>query len=171
MPWVKYTDKLENHAYPNPVLLCKEVDLGDLWTPNEEELVRIFGDKKSNYLKSWGRVGKKTNEMDAHYLGAKMGVKLHTDPGFLRYTHQIMIHVDEFELHGVNKVPTNLYRGTYFLVDTWSPHAVVARADAKSTPEYYVAASCDSKMPRDLDEVLPRLLKFIAGGPRLELLK
>ncbi len=160
----KYTDPLETHMVPNPVLMSTYVELpDDAWTPTQEELDIVFGGP-NRYLKTWKRAPDKRAEMDPHYIGAQKGVPLHIDPGFLRYTMQILFFVDEYELSGYNKVGLPLTRGTYFLLDTWSPHAVLPREDATEKPKYYLAASVDSSKPYAPEEAIPLLLGLLTGS-------
>jgi hypothetical protein len=175
MPRVNYSDPLAAHMASNPVIHHQKVELGeDVWNPTDADMLAVFGNPENRYLRAWCRTGDPakplaclTQEMQAHYLGAQVNVPLHIDVSFLRYTMQLILRVDEFELHGHDRIGLPLERGTYFLADTHSPHAVMARPDAKTRPRLYVSASVDSAQPHPPEEVIPVLLALARSENRL----
>ena len=153
----KYDTPLKGNQIPNPVLYTQHVPLPEgCWVPTKEDMRNVFGGD-GKYIKT---VGSRGSSMEgAHYLAVQKGVSLHTDPGFPRYTHQLVVHSDGYNVHGKNKVGTPLIRGTFFLMDTHSPHALGEIEGG--THMWYVAASIDNKKPQSPEAMITKLVKFL----------
>lgn len=134
----------------------------DLFRPTEDELRTVFPTRAQS-LKTWGRTpGVKVN--DPHWIGVHRQTPLHTDPAYPRYTHHLMLYVDDFSLRGMDKVECELWRGLYYLLDTHSPHQVYAR---KPEATWYVAVSIDSKEPLESHRTIERLIAYAQSAPFL----
>ena len=153
-PWSK---PLEVGMRPNPVMELKHVPLVDIHTPTDTELKTLFSTSKSA-LKTWNRSpGVKCN--DAHWIGVHRGTNLHYDPGYPRYTHHLLVRVDNgYYLRGLNLVETpKLRRGMCMLIDTHSPHQLKS---AIRSDLWYVAASIDDDVPHSAAEMVPWLVRY-----------
>lgn len=166
---VKWDIELKPTQLRNPVLEIDHVDLTGMFEASESELEIVFPTNKQS-LKTWGRTSGELNGVEPHWIGVHKQTPLHIDPAYPRYTHHLMIKVDDFSLRGVNKFEAPLVRGTYVVIDTHSPHQLFARA-----PEarWYLAVSMDNKQHLPKEVVLPKLLDYLNTQPLLtdEILK
>lgn len=166
---VKWDMELKPTQVRNPVLEIDTLDMTGLYEPSESDLRVIFPTNKQS-LKTWGRTSGELNGVEPHWIGVHKQTPLHVDPAYPRYTHQLMIKMDNFSLRGINKFESPLSRGTYVVLDTHSPHQVFAR-----TPDatWYLAVSMDSKQHLPKEQVIPQLLEYLNTQPLLteEILK
>lgn len=157
MASVKWDMVLGKDQLPNPVVRSKVIDLPDTIGRYPEMLETMFP-SNNHSLKTWGRTPGVT-EMDPHWIGVRKPTPLHTDKAYPRWTHQIMVNVDAgFVLRGLNKVELPLQRGTYFVLDTHSPHQLWAES---KVPQWYLALSVDTKQDEVPDkEIITLLLDY-----------
>lgn len=126
------------------------------FSPPSVDLAPIFGEGKSRRLHTWGH-----DESGVHWIGVRTGTPLHIDPRYARYTHQLVVRCDGFELGGLAcGSRRRLLTGDLFCLDTHSPHELV-RASGVSAGAMYVAASLDSDEPMGASDVLPVLHRFV----------
>lgn len=134
-------------AFPNVEL--RKVD--------DEDLAVVFPNQAKHSLKTWGRLpGVKVK--DPHWIGVCRQTPLHTDPAYPRYTHQLLLRVDErFALRGHNGEETDLSRGLYLVCDTHSPHQLYARERGAL---WYIGVSMDAHEVLDFEQIFPVLLDY-----------
>jgi hypothetical protein len=120
----KLTDKLKEDQLSNPVIYKQDVDVSNILL-SKEDIINFFKtDKGYSKIKTWGRTPG-VKEFDPHFIGTRGSTGLHTDPGYPRYTHQLKLYVDEnIYTWGYDRVKTPLYRGLFYILDTYSPHEV-----------------------------------------------
>jgi len=174
---VKWDIQLRPDQRRNPVMFTKHLELGEeIHYPTNEELRAVMGIKeghKGKRLQTWGRAkdakGKTVVEHDPHWLAVKNGTPLHVDPRYPRYSHQLKIRVDPpTYVHGIDKSQLILKRGTFYILDTHSPHQVVTG----SGELWNVTASIDSHSllnPNQAVEVLMNYClntDFMTGNPK-----
>jgi hypothetical protein len=152
----KWDAPLKQGQRDNPILETAIIDVPDtVLYPSDRALAAMFP-KPTHSLKTWGRTPNKFT-FDPHWIGIRKQTPLHTDPRYPRYTHQLMLRVDDFVLRGLNKKELPLCRGEYHLMDTHSPHQVFAKSKSAI---WYVAVSLDSHLPLKQEVVLPVLIKY-----------
>ena len=148
----------------NPVIEHALVPLpADVLTPSVEDLRQVFPGAKQS-LKTWGRTPGVLNGVEPHWIGVHKQTPLHVDPMYPRYTHHLLLRVDDFALRGVDKVGCPLIRGSYVVVDTHSPHQLFART---KSAVWYLAVSMDSPVKLPRTEVLPALIRYAKTAPLL----
>lgn len=160
---VSWDAPLKRGQLRNPVIYGTVIDLPpDIPEYGEEDLKQVFRSKKQS-LKTWGR-SESSPRTEPHWIGVHKGTPLHTDPAYPRYTHHLMLAVDDYVLRGVDLVETKLVRGLFYIVDTHSPHQLLAKSD---DARWYLAVSLDSKVPLSKHEALPRLIEYGRSAPLL----
>tara|TARA_R110002020_G_scaffold453111_2_gene667788 strand:+ start:1828 stop:2331 length:504 start_codon:yes stop_codon:yes gene_type:complete len=158
---VKWDDDLQPGQLENPVIYTETLDLPDIVkTPSSDELALVFP-KPNHSLKTWGRSGKLDD--DPHWIAVQKQTPLHRDPRYPKYTHHILLRVDNFVLRGITKVPEiSLSRGTYLVLDGHSPHQLFSKSkDAK----FYIACSMDSNQIFDKSYAIERLIEYASTAP------
>ena len=176
MPRWNRDTPLKDGMRPNPVVQVQQIDLDALgvFTPSELQLMKVF-EGTSSHLQTWGRskdaAGKIIKENDAHWICVKQGIYMHTDTGYPRYTYQLKLRVDEGTYTvGVNGERTPLLRGTFYTLDTHSPHQIIVDTPGSL---WNASASIDSKELLDPSIVLPQLIEyaritdFVTGEPHV----
>ena len=151
------------------VYAVPKIDLPKWLTfPATEELESIF--KTKNYkLQTWGRSkdkkGKTILENDAHWIAVKGTTPMHNDPKYPRFSHHLKLRVDgDVYVRGIGKQKLQLQRGTYYVLDTHSPHQVVAA----SSDLWNVAISVDSNFVLNPKETVKKCLMFAANSGQLQ---
>lgn len=156
---VKWDHILAKDQRPNPVLLSRLIVLPDSIGTFPAMLSAMFP-SNNHSLKTWGRTAG-LKKHDPHWIGVRKATPIHTDPAYPRYTHQIMVNVDAgFSLRGLNKEELPLQRGTFFIVDTHSPHQLYA---SSGKPQWYLALSWDADEVQDADLIISKLLAYGAS--------
>ena len=147
----------------NPVLYSEFIELNrKVPLPNEADLLQVF--KADGYkLQTWGRSldlkGKVIKKNDPHWIAVRRNTPLHYDPSYPRYSHHLKVRVDpEVYVRGLNKKELLLQRGTFYILDTHSPHQVFHRTKLSV---WNVAASIDTDQPLKPKDALQRLLHFV----------
>lgn len=129
-------------------------DAGDVW------VVPHFGTAivKSSRLVMWGH-----DDLGTFYIACRGGTALHTDPGYIRYSHQLIIRNDGWRLHGMEVRPSSdpLMVGTFYCLDTHSPHQV-AKDPRLGTGLYWLALVIDNDVP------LTPEVAWLCLAPRLQ---
>jgi len=162
-PWDR---PLREDQISNPIL--ETLQLGAeviLPAPSDSALDTLFPGT-GHQLKTWARTpGIKLK--DPHWIGVKKGTPLHTDPGYPRYSHQLMVRSDGWIIRGTSLEELPLSRGLAFCIDTYSPHQLreSTRPVKGASPFYYVAASIDADEPLSLRSVIGALVGF-ANEPK-----
>ena len=156
MNW-SWSKPLADHMKSNPVLYSETLELSeDTVMPDLDTLGEIFPGT-AHSLKTWGRT-EGVLHLDPHWIGVRNQTPLHVDPRYPRYTHHLLLRVDDFVLRGMDEIESEpLVRGTYIVVDTHSPHQLKANSrDAL----WYVGVSIDADDPLPAAEVVPSLLAY-----------
>lgn len=158
---VKWETPLKEWQRSNPVVYAARLDLDALGVamPTEEDLLKMFP-TKSYRLQTWNRSkdgnGKTILVDDPHWLAVRRGTPLHTDPKYPRYSYQLKVRVDSgIFVRGHDKEEMQLHRGTFYVLDTHSPHQVFHK-DAEGA--WNVTASIDHT---DLLEFKPMMMRLI----------
>mgnify|MGYP005988199319 CR=1 FL=1 len=159
--------KLDDGQRDNPVVFATSVELPDgIVFPNEYALRAAFKTdefkKNSSRLKAWGRKkdksGKTVFEDDPHWIAVRNGTPLHMDPPYPRYSHHLKIRVDEgIFVRGLSREELKLTRGTFYILDTHSPHQVFNKAKFDG---WNVAVSIDSYNILPADDAIERCVNF-----------
>lgn len=147
---------LKDWQKDDPLIWSRQIRL-EIKSDYSEMLLSVFGSGKSRRLITWER-----NESDfngPHWIGVRNGTPLHTDPRYQRYTHQLVVRNDGFDLGGFGDARHSIATGTLFCMDTHSPHAIVK--NDRNTGLYYLAASMDSKEVLSAGIVQYELERFI----------
>ena len=153
---VRWDGNLSKDQVANPILLSGSVSMPDSIGLFPVMLSSMFP-SANHSLKTWGRA-EGAKKHDPHWIGVRKPTPLHTDPRYPRYSHQIMVNVDAgFVLRGRDKVELILQRGTFFIIDTHSPHQLHA---STGKPEWYLALSWDADEPQDHNVVIASLLAY-----------
>jgi hypothetical protein len=153
---VKWDHVLSADQIGNPILLSRLLVLPESIGTFPAMLSAMFP-SNNHSLKTWGRTAG-VKKHDPHWIGVRKQTPLHRDPAYPRYSHQIIVSVDPgFVVRGLNKETLSLQRGTFFIVDTHSPHQLYA---AVGKPYWYLALSWDADEPQDADTVIAALLSY-----------
>lgn len=160
---VNWDYKISGDQRKNPVVHAEKIQLpSDIKFVTEQQLLGIFKTNKFKpkigRLKTWGRRkgddGKVIYENDPHWIAVRNGTPLHMDPPYPRYSHHLKIRADEgMFVRGLDKVELKLERGTFYILDTHSPHQVFNK---NKYDVWNVAVSIDS-----YDLVDPEIAKKI----------
>lgn len=141
-------------------------DRGQLATiPRGAILVMLaarMGDGRSKRLTTWGR---SVDDPDGpHWIGVRSGTTLHTDPRYPRYTHQLVVFNQGWNIAGLDMRPSSvgLGVGDLFCCDTHSPHILLRDGRHRPAREdiYYLAVSMDSAEPMGHEDVIGPLVRF-----------
>lgn len=164
---VKWDYKLSKEQRPNPVVYSTKVELPKkIIYPNEQHLKKVF--KTDNFkpkvgrLKAWGRAkdkdGKVNYKDNPHWIAVRNGTPLHLDPPYPRYSHHLKIRVDAgIFVRGIDKVELMLETGTFYILDTHSPHQVFNK---NIYDGWNVAISMDSDDIWDYTKAINKLTEF-----------
>lgn len=160
--------KLKNDERSNPVVFICDVDLPkDVILPSEQALMRVFQTndfrKGSGRLTTWGREvdrdGNLVLQKSAHWIAVRNGTPLHVDPRYPRYSHHLKVRCDKnIAVRGLDKKESFLSRGSFYILDTHSPHQVV---NHNKYDVWNVAVSVDSDHILNADETIEQCLKFL----------
>tara|TARA_R110000803_G_scaffold204542_1_gene270651 strand:+ start:1424 stop:1945 length:522 start_codon:yes stop_codon:yes gene_type:complete len=169
---VSWDYKVTGDQRKNPAVYAEKINLpSEIKFVTEQHLLGIFkADKfkrKAGRLKTWGRKKDKENkviyENDPHYIAVRNGTPLHMDPPYPRYSHHLKIRADEgMFVRGINKVELKLERGTFYILDTHSPHQVFNKS---KHDVWNVAVSIDSNEILDPKKAIEMCLKFAVENP------
>ena len=150
---IKWDSELKDWQASNPILEVVNLKLSfnvfDAGTFDS-----VLNGKARQQLKTWGGT---ESTAEPHWIGVTHGTPLHTDPRYPRYSWQLMVWVDNFILRGKDKVETPLSMGTLFLLDTHSPHQLLAK---DKMARYYLACSMDSKERIPMSEAISKLTAY-----------
>lgn len=138
----------------NPVLHVEKSVKGVHFTWDEAK-VRSVLTGKGHQLKTWGPANETAKP---HWIGVTKQTPLHVDPRYPRYTWHLLLWVDNFVLRGVDKTEVQLEDGMMILLDTHSPHQLLAK---DKDAVYYIAASIDSKTIIPIEQAKALLIPFI----------
>lgn len=123
-----------------------------------------FGPGRGSRLQTWAR--EEQDPDGPHWIGVRHGIKLHTDPGYRRYTHQLVVHNDGWRLAGLDeRLDEPLAAGTAFCCDTHSPHQLLPDPRL-GRGLYYLAVSMDAKEPLPPEKAVGPLLAFLEDWRR-----
>tara|TARA_B100000519_G_scaffold200112_1_gene212614 strand:- start:4365 stop:4895 length:531 start_codon:yes stop_codon:yes gene_type:complete len=164
---VGWSYELSDDQRPNPVVHVQQVALPEgIFFPTEQSLLKVFktnGFKpKAGRLKAWGRSrgddGKIKYKDDPHWIAVRNGTPLHLDPPYPRYSHHLKVRVDNaFFVRGIDQVELPLRRGTFYVLDTHSPHQVINKGMVDG---WNVAVSIDSNSVWDSGKAISCCLEF-----------
>ncbi len=161
---VSWKTPLKEGQRPNPAVFSVKIDLPDyVPVPSNQQLEAIF--KTKGYkLQTWGRTkdskGKDIRTNDPHWIGVRNGTPLHTDFAYPRYSHHLKVRADDgIVVRGLNKVELLLERGTFYILDTHSPHQVLHK---DKSAVWNVAVSIDSNELLDPSDCIKRMVQFAA---------
>ena len=162
---VSWETPLRQGQRSNPVVYATQIELPKMIKiPSNEELETIF--KTKGYkLQTWGRSKDKTGKVikthDPHWSGVRNGTPLHTDFAYPRYSHHLKVRVDDgIIVRGLDKEELTLKRGTFYILDTHSPHQVLHK---NKEAVWNVAVSIDSHTVLDPRECIKKSLQYAAN--------
>ena len=161
MAEIKWDEPFRPQWSPCPVVDYLDVGwrIAGLPEPQEGDLQKIFTGKGFK-LQTWGRPkdsAGKTIVLEApHWIAVRGQTPLHYDPRYPRYSHHLKLRVDPgIKVRGWNKQEFELRRGIYYVLDTHSPHQVMAPQGA-----WNVAVSMDAHKPMDRAQALDMLIGY-----------
>jgi hypothetical protein len=157
-------EPLSGDLTASPVLWARRHVLHHAPDCSDEAMLVLYGDgRRSRRLRTWGHPDGEDPDFAVHYLSTRGGTNLHTDPGYPRFSYQLVLRNDGWMQRGLDRqVPFPLVPGVLSCLDTHSPHEVVP--DPRMTsgrPIYKVALAVDRLEPIDPDEA------FALLAPRL----
>jgi|21_taG_2_1085346.scaffolds.fasta_scaffold20511_3 hypothetical protein len=168
---IKWDATLKDYQRSNPVVYSQDYILPHtIIEPSDAVLNEIF--KKGETLKTWGRSkkdGKTVVRNDPHFIACSKNTPLHVDPRYPRYSHHLKIRVDsEIYARGIDKVAMKLNRGTFYILDTHSPHQIFQNKEVSTDrTSWNVACSLDSDDILDTS-IVPRMMKYLQETDILE---
>ena len=160
---VKWDYELKGGQRKNPVVYTEFVNLDEekVFYPKENDIKKVF--KTDGFkLQTWGRTPNKL-ENDPHYIGVRKTTPLHIDPRYPRYSHHLKLRVDlGIGCRGLDKTELMFKRGTFYILDTHSPHQVFQKKD---TAIWNVAVSIDSHTILDAKETINKCIEYARTAP------
>lgn len=159
--------ELKDDQLSNPVIFTKNIDLDErkVFYPNESAILKVF--KTDGFkLQTWGRTPNKL-ENDPHYIGVRKTTPIHIDPRYPRYSHHLKIRVDMgIGCRGLDKKALMFKRGTFYILDTHSPHQVFIDTKYKKfNPTWNIAVSIDSYEKLDTNETIEKCINYALENP------
>lgn len=163
---VKWDYQLKEGQSGDPVVFHRHLSpslMGNAVKPSTDSLLEIF-QSESYRLQTWGRAkdgdGKTITVDDPHWIAVRGSTPLHVDPRYPRYSHHLKVRVDPGVcIMGLAKKRLPLSRGTYYVLDTHSPHQVLSPKGA-----WNVAVSLDRHAVTNSHEDMINLLLEYAGS-------
>jgi hypothetical protein len=129
---------------------------------SDADLAARFPDRKGA-LHTWGHGSGRKGTVDPHWLAVQGGLPLHTDVAYPRYSYQVLIEATAgLAVGGRDRVDWPLAPGTFYALDTHSPHYLVK---PRGVLARYVAVVADSPTELNPDAVLPALLDYAREAP------
>ncbi len=126
MPLIGKNYELGPDERGQPIVWIEKRELPSTPDTSDEVMEAVM---KNRGLKSFGHKHDKSGRQKrarVHFLGSANGVALHTDPGFERYSHHMIVRNDGFLTTGFDgEILQPLEPGTIYCLDTYSPHTVV----------------------------------------------
>jgi len=164
---LKWDYKLKDDERENPVVFSTEIDLNkhNVFMPNEQNILKVF--KTDGFkLQTWGRTPNKLED-DPHYIGVRKQTPLHKDLKYPRYSHHLKIRVDlGIGCRGLSKEELLFKRGTFYILDTRSPHQVFVNENYKHlNPQWNIAVSIDSMSILDSKTTIQRCIDYAKANP------
>ncbi len=159
---VKFDYKLSGDQRSNPVVFSTKIEIPKgIIFPTETHLRKAFKTdefrQKSTRLKTWGRTKGKLKD-DPHWIAVRNGTPLHMDPPYPRYSHHLKIRVDNgIFVRGIDKSELMLETGTFYILDTHSPHQVFNK---NKFDGWNVAISLDSDDIWDEKKAIDSLIHY-----------
>lgn len=150
-----FNKPLKEDMAPNPIVEVSQIKLRDDFIFPDDDYLKLFFPEDKHSLKTWGRGS--ALELDPHWIGVKYQTPLHTDRGYPRYTHHLIVRADDFVLRGYDKTEQAVSRGTYIVVDTHSPHQLFAKTKGAA---WYVGLSVDSHKVEMKTDVIMLILHY-----------
>lgn len=162
---LKWNYELKDWQRSNPVVFSTQFNMDGIPYPTEIDLLKVF--KTEGFkLQTWGRSkdsdGKVIKQNDPHWIAVRNGTPLHYDPSYPRYSHHLKVRVDAgIIVRGISKEELELKRGTFYILDTHSPHQVLHK-DKRAV--WNVAVSVDCSEILTAEEVAPLAMKYARRG-------
>ena len=157
----------------NPVVYSETIAIPESITGPPDDVLREIFPVPSYRLQTWGRTtrpdGSTILTLDPHWIAVRKGTPLHVDPKYPRYSYHLKIRVAPgFFVQGISREPFPLVRGTYYVLDTHSPHQVFTRTRSKNDL-WNIAVSLDGhRLLSNHHQIIPRLLEFAEKNPRIK---
>ena len=163
MAFWKAGDELGPGQSPNPIL-WQQVWLGPpLPEVTDEDMRAIQGEGKGKRVYTYGHNGSRSNGRLPHFISTRTGYALHVDVGFVRFTHQVVLRNDGFQVCGLKGVADHPQgRGQVYCLDTWSPHQVVRDDRLPNHGIYKLQAAVDAEVPLTVEQVIERLTPLLS---------
>lgn len=145
----------------NPILWQTEWK-GPLPAVTADQLLAIHGPGKGHRVLTYGHAGgNKRNGRDPHFITTRSGYGMHTDDGFVRFTHQVVLYNGGWNVHGLAGQGDPQRRRAVYCLDTWSPH-IIAPDPRLGTGIYKLQAAVDSDRPMTFAEVVEALTALLS---------
>lgn len=168
MPSVRRDEPLKAGQLARPVVWVDRTrQVSSFPRCDDQVMGRVIDLERTRRFRSWGH-----DADGVHWLCTRMGLGLHVDPAYTRFTHQLIVRNDGWRIEGHDRefLHPMLTPGTLVCLDTWSPHAVVVDARFRArAPLLKLQIVVDRAQPLTPDEVWalcsPRLAdRDIAAG-------
>lgn len=169
MPVWKTTDELRPGQTTDPIL-WQEDWTGPLPEVTIADMQAIQGTKRSKRVYTYGHTGSFRDGRCPHFISTRTGYQMHVDIGFVRFTHQVVLRNDGFQVCGLmGGARRPQPRGVVYCLDTWSPHQVIRDDRLTNCGIYKLQAAVDADQPLTPEQVLDALTPLLAGrSPHLE---
>lgn len=180
MPDWKHYHQLGPHQSPRPILWQHRwEDFSDLELPEitNEDMHVIQGDGTAQRVFTYGHAkGNKRDGTDPHFITTRTSYQLHTDTGFVRFTHQVVLRNDGFLVGGLAvaaalqdaaaggklTLPVAQPVGSMYCLDTHSPHGVFRDDRLPQAGIYKLQAVVDADHPLTPEQVVKALTPLLS---------
>lgn len=131
MPLWKKTDELRPGMTTQPILWTSQWDhLSSVPLPDvtAADVQSVFGDDGTGKrLQTFGHMnGNYRDGRDPHLIAIRSGYGMHHDPGFVRYTHHVVLLNEGFHVNGLSGfIGEPMGFGAMYAIDSHSPHQVI----------------------------------------------
>jgi hypothetical protein len=127
----------------DPVIWMAPTRIPDVPSVSDAVMERQFPKKNTWPFQGWGH-----DEKGVHYIATRDGLKLHLDISSPRYSHQIVLRNDGWNLDGRDRMERPvLHVGSFYCLDTHSPHRVIPDPRIGNGGRYFAAIVFDRPEP------------------------
>ena len=118
MPFIKKGMPLEDWQTDRPITLLEIIEIPDLFL--DAFVDKEYGDRKGVKAINYNR----KNKSDPYFVCCRGSWRLHTDPGYNRYAHHIILRACNAKLTGYLD-DYRIEAGQALIIDSHSPHALM----------------------------------------------
>lgn len=169
--WTK-KDQLKPGMTTQPLLWVnrwEDLTQAQLPAVTEADCQEIFGDTgTTRRLRTFGHEhGNPRNGRDPHFITIRNGYPMHWDPGFVRFTHHVVLLNQGYAVTGIAGIEAELMTsGAMYCIDSHSPHAVIRDPRLEDEGIYKLQAAVDADQPLDPLAVVQLLTPLLTSSPQ-----